>query len=108
MGFMAAGHSHGGLLSFELFMGGKPIVVDPGTFTYSTREWRDHFRSAAAHNVVEIDDQPIFVPERRFGWGRSAWGRKGEREAGTGTRVAAGYASDGRSLGGKGKRKRGD
>jgi Heparinase II/III N-terminus/Heparinase II/III-like protein len=73
MGFLTSGHSHGGLLSFELFMRGRPVVVDPGTFTYSTRAgWRDHFRMASAHNVVEIDARAMFETEGPFRWKPSA------------------------------------
>jgi hypothetical protein len=38
-------------------VGGKPVLVDPGTFSYSTQPWRRYFRSTAAHNTVVVDDQ---------------------------------------------------
>ncbi|PTL77529.1 hypothetical protein DAT35_44010 [Vitiosangium sp. GDMCC 1.1324] len=50
------GHSHNDKLSFELHLGGRPIIVDPGTGTY-TREpkVRNAFRSTAAHNTLQVD-----------------------------------------------------
>ena len=50
------GHSHNDKLSFELHLDGRPVIVDPGTGTYTrdpaTRNW---FRSTAAHNTVQVD-----------------------------------------------------
>jgi hypothetical protein len=50
------GHSHNDKLSFELHLRGRPVIVDPGTGTY-TREpaMRNAFRATAAHNTLEVD-----------------------------------------------------
>nr|WP_217918463.1 alginate lyase family protein [Myxococcus sp. AM010] len=50
------GHSHNDKLSFELHVDGRPVIVDPGTGTY-TREpaLRNWFRGTAAHNTVQVD-----------------------------------------------------
>ncbi|MBL8307520.1 MAG: alginate lyase family protein [Rubrivivax sp.] len=51
-------HGHFDALSFELFAQGRPLVVDPGRFTYSEAgdtNWRVHFRGTAAHNTVCVD-----------------------------------------------------
>ncbi len=51
-------HGHFDALSFELFAFGRPLVVDPGRYTYSEAgetNWRVHFRSTAAHSTVCVD-----------------------------------------------------
>ncbi len=58
LGYLAiAAHGHADALAFTLSVGGKPILVDPGTFSYSAMPWRRYFRSTAAHNTVLVDDQ---------------------------------------------------
>lgn len=52
-----AAHGHADALAFTLSVGGRSILVDPGTFSYSTQPWRRYFRSTAAHNTVVVDDQ---------------------------------------------------
>ncbi|WP_395830265.1 alginate lyase family protein [Archangium violaceum] len=63
------GHSHNDKLSFELHLGGRPVIVDPGTGTY-TREptVRNAFRSTAAHNTLQVDgqEQSPLDPNRLF------------------------------------------
>ncbi|QRK07940.1 alginate lyase family protein [Archangium violaceum] len=63
------GHSHNDKLSFELHLGGRPVIVDPGTGTY-TREptVRNAFRSTAAHNTLQVDgqEQSPLEPGRLF------------------------------------------
>ena len=69
MGMLTAGHSHAGPLSFELVMNGRPVLVDPGTFTYSEcGPWRNHFRRMEAHNCVQIDGEAWFRPAGPFRW----------------------------------------
>ena len=51
------GHGHYDLLSVEIAAGGRPLVVDPGRYTYSEeppnlRRW---FKGTAAHNTVTVD-----------------------------------------------------
>ena len=48
------GHAHCDMLNFELFAGGKPIIVDTGTSTYEICERRQTERSTASHNTVQI------------------------------------------------------
>ncbi|MDA2936678.1 heparinase II/III family protein [Acidobacteria bacterium AH-259-A15] len=53
-------HAHNDLLSLELWMGGQPVCIDPGTCCYtSDLEERDRFRSTAMHNTVMVDGQEI-------------------------------------------------
>ena len=60
------GHGHYDPLSFEAMAGGRPLVVDPGRYTYAEGEpnLRHWFKGTAAHNTVVVDglDQ---VPYRR-------------------------------------------
>ena len=57
LGYLSlAAHGHADALAFTLSMGGVELLVDPGTYAYHTqRQWRDYFRSTAAHNTVEVD-----------------------------------------------------
>ena len=57
LGFLSiAAHGHADCLSLLLSVSGKELLVDPGTYCYHTeREWRDYFRSTAAHNTVRVD-----------------------------------------------------
>ena len=51
-------HTHNDLLSFELAFDGKDIVVDSGTYLYtSDTEGRNRFRSTIKHNTVVVDDE---------------------------------------------------
>ena len=50
------GHAHNDKLSFELLIGGRDVVVDPGTYAYTSHpRLRNKFRSTDYHNTVKID-----------------------------------------------------
>lgn len=51
------GHGHYDLLSVEIAAGGRPLVVDPGRFTYSENagNLRHWFKGTAAHNTICVD-----------------------------------------------------
>lgn len=72
LGYTAVGsHEHLDQLSFSLFVGGMPVLVDPGQHCYTP--WprlRDAFRVTAAHNSVTVDDEPEC---RMFTMGRMAF-----------------------------------
>lgn len=51
------GHAHCDTLSYELYVGGRPIIVDSGTFDYEPGEFRHYLRSTGAHNTVRIDGE---------------------------------------------------
>ncbi|RKH45878.1 alginate lyase family protein [Corallococcus sicarius] len=63
------GHSHNDKLSFELHVQGRPVIVDPGTGSY-TRDpaLRNAMRSTAAHNTLQVDgaEQAPLDPARLF------------------------------------------
>lgn len=62
-------HSHADALSFDLALGGAPLIIDPGTYTYTTDPgWRDHFRNATAHNALTLPGRPVAVPAGPFRW----------------------------------------
>jgi hypothetical protein len=88
------GHGHYDLLSVEIYAGGRPLVVDPGRFTYSEeppnlRRW---FRGTAAHNTVCVDglDQTPYTRGRPRG--AVAEGRLIGRASAPGLDVIAGEA----------------
>ncbi len=50
------GHNHNDKLSFELSVEGNDIIVDPGTYVYtSDPEYRNKFRATKYHNTIEVD-----------------------------------------------------
>ena len=51
------GHGHYDALHFELAAGGKPLLIDPGRFTYSeaSPNWRRWFKGTKAHNTICVD-----------------------------------------------------
>ena len=51
------GHGHYDALSIEMAAGGRPLIVDPGRFTYHEGKlnWRHWFKGTAAHNTVCVD-----------------------------------------------------
>ena len=53
-------HAHADALSFQLWWRGRPVVVDPGTFTYEPGTDRDWFRSTRAHSTVVVDGRNQF------------------------------------------------
>lgn len=49
------GHAHCDMLSFELDLDGRPVVVDSGLHGYDGDPFREYVRSTRAHNTVAID-----------------------------------------------------
>lgn len=52
------GHGHYDLLSVEAYAHGRPLLVDPGRYTYSEagdENWRRWFKGTSAHNTVVVD-----------------------------------------------------
>lgn len=68
-----AAHGHNDILSFQLFLGGTPVLVDPGTYLYHTdRRRRDLLRSTRMHNTVTIDGLEQSQMLGPFLWGKKA------------------------------------
>ncbi len=49
------GHSHADMLSYELSLNGKRIIVDSGVHGYAESALRGYCRSTLAHNTVQLD-----------------------------------------------------
>jgi glycosyltransferase involved in cell wall biosynthesis len=63
------GHAHADALAIEVAAHGRPVLVDPGTYTYTgSPELRDLFRGSAAHNVLLVDGEPSSIPAGPFAW----------------------------------------
>jgi hypothetical protein len=63
----AGNHGHLDLLSFEASAYGKPLIVDPGRYTYDESgpvNWRALFRGTAYHNTVLVDKRN----QTRYEW----------------------------------------
>ena len=51
-------HTHNDQLSFEFSIGEEDIIIDPGTYLYtSSIKDRNEFRSTRKHNTVMVDDE---------------------------------------------------
>jgi hypothetical protein len=62
-------HKHNEQLSFEWHVGGEPVIVDPGSYVYTSDfAARNLFRSTAYHSTLMIDgvEQNEFNPEWLF------------------------------------------
>ncbi len=78
-GSLGCGHAHADALALEFAAGGVQWLTDSGTLTYTGKaEWRDYFRSTAAHNTAEVDGQSQSVPSGPFSWSHVAESKLGE------------------------------
>lgn len=50
-------HAHCDLLSYELWLDGRPLVVDSGVHGYGGDRFREYCRSTRGHNTVMFDDR---------------------------------------------------
>jgi uncharacterized heparinase superfamily protein len=65
-------HAHADTLSCLVHVDGVPLLVDTGTSTYAPGAVRDHERSTAAHNTLEIDGRDSTEVWGAFRAGRRA------------------------------------
>jgi hypothetical protein len=68
-GAVGAGHSHSDTLSLVASEEQEEILVDAGSFTYvGDPDWRNWFRSSAAHNTLSVDGFDQADPAHAFRW----------------------------------------
>lgn len=70
----AANHAHCDALSFELYVAGKPLIVDPGIYLPwgQNGHWSQHFRTTGAHNTLMVDGNEQSELSRYCDVGRTA------------------------------------
>ena len=72
-GYMNGGHAHADALSLTLSIGGHPLLIDPGTATYTMDpQLRDRMRGSLNHNTVCVDGNPQSIPAGPFHWSTAA------------------------------------
>jgi hypothetical protein len=68
-GYQEAPHSHDGPLRCVVYLGGEPVLIDPGTGHYTVSETeRNQFRGALGKNVLTLDGRGPSVPGDFFSW----------------------------------------
>jgi heparinase II/III-like protein len=68
-GFLNGGHAHDDALSCVVTLGRRPLLVDPGTSTYTMDPGlRDRMRASTSHNTVAIDGRSHSEPSGPFHW----------------------------------------
>jgi hypothetical protein len=69
LGGLKCGHAHADVLSFDLAVHGRTLLVDPGTYTYTgSKTDRDYFRSSLGHNTLTVDGESSSIPLGPFSW----------------------------------------
>lgn len=73
VGALRGGHGHADALAINVAVGGRTLLIDPGTYTYhESMELRDQFRTTSAHNTLEIDGKSQSEPGDKFSWSTRA------------------------------------
>lgn len=68
-GFLNGGHAHADALAVTLTVAGEPLLVDPGTATYTMDPaLRDRLRSPRMHNTLVLDGEASATPRGPFHW----------------------------------------
>ena len=80
-GFLNGGHAHADALALVVSMGGRPLLIDPGTSTYTMdAALRDRMRATGSHNTLLLDGRQQSEPAGPFHWRRTAEARLGRAE----------------------------
>jgi len=69
------GHAHIDPCSFDFTAFGRPLLVDPGRFTYRGDDDRRVFKSALWHNTVTVDDKEPYAYLNCWNYGIQREGR---------------------------------
>jgi hypothetical protein len=89
MGRLAA-HAHADTLAVYLHVGGRPVLVDAGTYLYhSGGGWRDQLRRTVEHNTVAVGVEDSSLMAGPFNWRR---GHRAEGRLVSGTSSASGWS----------------
>lgn len=68
-GYMNGGHAHADALSVTLALREGPLLIDPGTATYTVNSaLRDRMRDSASHNTLTVDSRAQSDPSGPFHW----------------------------------------
>jgi uncharacterized heparinase superfamily protein len=60
------GHSHNDLLAVMLWVDGRRVLADTGTYSYEPGRRRQYARGVRGHNTVQVDDEEPIPLGRRF------------------------------------------
>jgi uncharacterized heparinase superfamily protein len=72
-GYLNGGHAHADALAVTLSIDGRPLLIDPGTITYTMdAPLRDRMRSSVSHNTLTLDNRSSSIPSGPFHWQRHA------------------------------------
>ena len=66
-GWLNCGHAHADALALELAAGGRLVLCDSGTFSYTGVE-RDEFRATSSHNTATVDGASSSLIAGQFHW----------------------------------------
>jgi uncharacterized heparinase superfamily protein len=79
------GHAHCDMLSFELDLEGRPLIVDSGVHGYDRDPYREYVRSTRAHNTVAVSGR-----DQHEMWATFRVARRGEVPAAASRATATG------------------
>lgn len=85
----APGHGHADCLNLLLDLDGRPLLVDPGSYSFADVAWRGYWRGTRAHNTVVLDGLDQTPLHGLFGVGRPARGQLDTLFLGAGLRLIA-------------------
>ncbi|RPJ71280.1 MAG: hypothetical protein EHM24_12900 [Acidobacteria bacterium] len=72
-GYLNGGHAHADALSLTLAIDGRPVLIDPGTGSYTVSpSWRDRLRSTPFHNTLTLGGRSQSVASGPFHWQTAA------------------------------------